>query len=842
MRRNGIMVLCLGLTIVLVTGLAGARSTSGKSAQSKQAKQITCTGKVVDDQGKPVTNAQVTLYKLTVSLEQFSYEIKLAKEVTTKEDGTFAIKNEAGGDELSAQAFILAQKEGLALGWTNWRLLENLDTEIKLGPAKVLAGKVVDEDQKPVADAEVGISFMFLRTNGQPQFMMGDMALKLLTARTNNEGKFSFSQIPAEASAELLVKKPGRATVSTFNPQNLQGQSLQFSPGQTDIELIQPVEAKIEGMVVEKASGKPVAGIQIMVTRGQNQPNFGRKPVVSGEDGTFSVNALEPGKHILMTVTPTGKTADWITEPVEVVTETGETKSGIKVELSKGGLLEVVVIEAVSKKPVEKANVVILPQGGNRASGSITDEDGIARIRLMPGDYQMVQVYKQGYSRDRRQEAITIEEGKTEHIEYELAGMPKITGVVRDEKGKPVQGAKLRICPMGSGQDFSSDTEGKFEVTYDPGRWPSGENPVMFIVARYEEGNLATAVQIDEDAKELDVTLKPGVIFTGKVVDPDGKGITNARILLMLRGPRWSSTIERNIETDAEGNFEIKAIPPEQKYNITANAEGYGQNRTEVQAEDAVDNQLSVGELKLSLANLTVSGVVVDDEDKPVAGVRVSCYGDNQPSRRTQTDTDGKFTLDKICAGRMRISANKSGETRTSGSTRLYGSIETEGGATDIKIVISQRSSSARYQPKRPPSLIGRPLPELKDVKVEIPSSDADGKMILVCFWDMEQRPSRYCINQLAKQAEQLKQKGLLIVAVQASKIDENKLNNWVKKYKIPFAVGMVEGDEEKTRFTWGVRSLPWLILTDRKHVIRSGGFGINDLNEKIGGIANVEP
>jgi hypothetical protein len=182
------MVLCLGLTIVLVTGLAGARSTSGKSAQSKQAKQITCTGKVVDDQGKPVTNAQVTLYRLTVSLEQASYEIKLAKEVTTKEDGTFAIKNEAGGDELSAQAFILAQKEGLALGWTNWRLLENLDTEIKLGPAKVLAGKVVDENQKPVADAEVGIAFMFLRTNGQPQFMMGDMALKLLTARTNNEG------------------------------------------------------------------------------------------------------------------------------------------------------------------------------------------------------------------------------------------------------------------------------------------------------------------------------------------------------------------------------------------------------------------------------------------------------------------------------------------------------------------------------------------------------------------------------------------------------------------------------------------------------------------------------
>jgi len=55
-----------------------------------------------------------------------------------------------------------------------------------------------------------------------------------------------------------------------------------------------------------------------------------------------------------------------------------------------------------------------------------------------------------------------------------------------------------------------------------------------------------------------------------------------------------------------------------------------------------------------------------------------------------------------------------------------------------------------------------------------------------------------------------------------------------VKKYKIPFAVRMVEGDEEKTRFTWGVRSLPWLILTDQEHIVRSNGFSLGELNEKI--------
>jgi len=43
-----------------------------------------------------------------------------------------------------------------------------------------------------------------------------------------------------------------------------------------------------------------------------------------------------------------------------------------------------------------------------------------------------------------------------------------------------------------------------------------------------------------------------------------------------------------------------------------------------------------------------------------------------------------------------------------------------------------------------------------------------------------------------------------------------------------------INGDVEKTRFDWGVRSLPWLILTDKEHIIQTEGFSINELDEKI--------
>jgi hypothetical protein len=126
-----------------------------------------------------------------------------------------------------------------------------------------------------------------------------------------------------------------------------------------------------------------------------------------------------------------------------------------------------------------------------------------------------------------------------------------------------------------------------------------------------------------------------------------------------------------------------------------------------------------------------------------------------------------------------------------------------------------------------------KPLPDMKQFAVMQDPNQTKDKMILVCFFDMNQRPSRNCLLQLSTRAKELKAKDVVVVAFQASKVDEDKLNDWVKKNNIPITFGMVQGDEEKARFTWGVRSLPRLILTDRKHIVRAEGFGINELDEK---------
>ncbi|NQT01131.1 MAG: redoxin domain-containing protein [Planctomycetes bacterium] len=149
---------------------------------------------------------------------------------------------------------------------------------------------------------------------------------------------------------------------------------------------------------------------------------------------------------------------------------------------------------------------------------------------------------------------------------------------------------------------------------------------------------------------------------------------------------------------------------------------------------------------------------------------------------------------------------------------------------TSVNTYTVSEQQASDFEPTRP----AKRLRQFADIDIEFDIDQARGKMILVCFWDMNQRPSRNCITQLAKLAKKLKDKSVTVVAVQASKVEQAKLDEWIQTNDIAFPVGMIEGDEENTRFTWGVRSLPWLILTDKKRIVRAEGFGIEQLDEKL--------
>ena len=151
------------------------------------------------------------------------------------------------------------------------------------------------------------------------------------------------------------------------------------------------------------------------------------------------------------------------------------------------------------------------------------------------------------------------------------------------------------------------------------------------------------------------------------------------------------------------------------------------------------------------------------------------------------------------------------------------------------KVVDSRRGRTMTYEYKpEPPDLVGKTLPTFTDIGVSFTPEQARDRRVLVCFWDMQQRPSRHYVMKLAEKAGILADKGVAVLCVHASGLEAKTLDEWLRNYHIPFPAASIAEDPQKARYAWGVKSLPWLILTDREHIVEANGFSLAELDERI--------
>jgi hypothetical protein len=131
-------------------------------------------------------------------------------------------------------------------------------------------------------------------------------------------------------------------------------------------------------------------------------------------------------------------------------------------------------------------------------------------------------------------------------------------------------------------------------------------------------------------------------------------------------------------------------------------------------------------------------------------------------------------------------------------------------------------------------SKIGKQIPGFENIKIpDFQPELVENKSVLICFWDMEQRPSRQCILDLEKQKELLQNKNIAVFIIHAGK-DSEDVTNLLKENNISIATGTIDGDPYDTLLAWGARGLPWLVLTDKQHTIIAAGFNPDELNGKI--------
>jgi beta-lactamase regulating signal transducer with metallopeptidase domain len=267
-------------------------------------------------------------------------------------------------------------------------------------------------------------------------------------------------------------------------------------------------------------------------------------------------------------------------------------------------------------------------------------------------------------------------------VEISLVPAKIVSGQVVDPNGKPVWGAQVAPLPI-TCFHVLTDKKGKFDVGWGP-EW-AGE--YFFPMARHQELNLAAMVTITEPTEVVNIILEPGLTLTGTIQDPNGLPIPKAKVGLTLHtqasAPGFGcGTPVEDVLTDDKGRYEFKALPQKQDWIIHASADGYWQNKIETGTINRTKDSEEIDAIILKKPTLSVSGIVIDGEGKAVANIPVTLWGDGQPDLRTETDIQGKFRFEKVCPGSINISAK---------NKTLFGTIETQGGAKDVKIVASPR-------------------------------------------------------------------------------------------------------------------------------------------------------
>lgn len=245
-----------------------------------------------------------------------------------------------------------------------------------------------------------------------------------------------------------------------------------------------------------------------------------------------------------------------------------------------------------------------------------------------------------------------------EQFTFRLQKGTGMGGVVKDEDGKPIIGAKVEVMHVAGRDDNPNDIasistwladDDTARTTDAEGRWtldnvPPGDDVQVQVKLTHADfvsdiswGDLQNKQRITSKAlraQTATIVMQRGTVITGTVTDPGGKPVEGAVVIWGDR-PYWEHRPQQEVRTDPKGNYHFPPLPPG-KMTVTVVAEGWMPQLRKIEIDPKiapVDFQLGPGK-KLRIRFVDSSGALV-----PTAGVRIeswrggqSLYNDKHPN------------------------------------------------------------------------------------------------------------------------------------------------------------------------------------------------------------------
>ncbi len=594
-------------------------------------------GTVVDQAEEPVGGATVTL-SLRTEREVGSRgrgPVGPARQSTTETDaaGRFALADLAAG-RYDLDVTARDQAPARVLGIEILAVTDSPDHDatdlgvIVLEPGATVAGRIVDRDAQPIAGAEV-------RLSNDPKLPVSRARRALArvpaAAISDGQGGFTIGGQRPGAPVTLVIDGPDHL------PEAVGGLT---APTQAPLEITLRPPSRVTGRVVDPhGQGVPEAQLMLIPEGRGGSGGFGGENLRadSRDDGSFAIHRVPAGRITLLCFAP--GLQDSRASGLEVP-EGGELAN---LELAmKAGATVTGVVHDPEGEPVVGAYVQLQNYRGGRKR-ALSDGDGRYLLGGLVATTVSVAADHDDYPRVARE--VELEAGNND-VDLVFGGGVAVSGQVHDALGQPVPGAWVRLVRAVRSRHSPATVAGEDGSFLFPGI-ARGDYFVDAGRRGFARFRLEPPLQVRESAVAgVEVVLVPGASVSGQLLGLSAAELARVKVVAYGRlGPQAGE------------------VNPDQRYLIDHLSAGDWAVRAAVEPDGrsvvervTIDEGQEQASLDLDFASGFVLRGTAIHGGAPLQGARVGARGLSVGySSDTTTDTQGRFRLDSLEAGRYWI-------------------------------------------------------------------------------------------------------------------------------------------------------------------------------------------
>jgi hypothetical protein len=609
----------------------------------------TIAGTVSDSAGAPVGGASITLARLADTTESGLEQVLVA---VSGEGGHFRIGALPSGNyglTGAAVGYAPAQKAPLRLVGA-----EHIQADVSLGrEGLLLSGRVLDAGGGALPGARViarELAVAAARGN----------VVRIYQATAGADGIY---QLPLGwGTFWLEARAPGYA--------RRREQVVLDRDYVHDLRMVPA--ARIRGRVVEGPGNSGVAAAEVWLAKvpGDAAP-FGR--LRSDASGFFEFDDLSMGPY-----TVAARKGNLVGISETLAAAPGREAGDLVVALGPGHRIKGRVLGADRPQGIEKAKVVLRDAGPSSGSASLTVESGPAGVYEMvgalSGRYEL-SAEAPGYARSAL--PLVMDRDRS-GVDLSLRATTRVAGVVLSTHDAPVPETRVEARVESPRAFDSAGTARKAVLTDAEGRFAiDGLSAGRIIVTAAHRVQGAATLPPSElrsgETKELLIRLARGATVSGRVRFEDGTPAPGVRVNGHATGA--GQLLGASTTTDANGAYTLGPFEAGQVVVSAGPSNGVPPGR---EGKGRRSVSLSPGEektgadLEVVRADLSIAGVVLDVNGRPVADAGVSCALERGPTRRSSralpaaralSGPDGSFDLRHLAPGNYTLWAESPGFT-----------------------------------------------------------------------------------------------------------------------------------------------------------------------------------